>query len=110
MRVMADRSVANQSIWCKSEDGRIAQWTELKNGARHQVCQYQAGRPHGPFRAFHPGGARWIEGQFRSGAKEGAWRQWDKSGSLAAEGDYRGGRLVAGAPVAMAARCEETKP
>jgi hypothetical protein len=110
MQVVAGRSVSGESIWCKSPDGRTAQWIEFKDGARRQVCEYRAGQPDGPFLGLHPTGTHWIEGQFRDGAKSGAWHQWDKTGSLVAEGEYRGGRLIQGAPVAMAAKCEEMKP
>jgi hypothetical protein len=110
MRVVAERTAADSSVWCKSPDGRSAQWIEVIEGHRRQVCQYQGGIPEGPFRGYHPDGKRWIEGQFRNGAKHGAWHQWDKSGSLVAEGEYREGRLVEGAPVAMAAKCESKRP
>jgi hypothetical protein len=110
MQVVEQRTVPDQSVWCKSPDGRIAQWSEVNNTAQRQVCQYEEGKAHGPFRAFHAGGARWIEGQFQHGAKHGAWHQWDKTGSLVAEGVYRDGRLVEGAPVAMAAKCEKLTP
>jgi hypothetical protein len=110
MQVVAERSMAGQSLWCKSPDGHAAQWTELKGETQRQVCRYQDGAPEGPFRGFHHGGSRWLEGQFRRGLKEGAWQQWDDTGSLVAEGDYRGGRLVGGAPVATPARCEELRP
>jgi hypothetical protein len=110
MRYAADKSTAGESIWCKSPDGKAAQWVELKEGRERQICKYVEGQPDGPFRAFHPGGARWIEGRFQGGYKHGHWSQWDKGGYLVAEGDYRQGRLVEGAPVAMAARCEQMKP
>jgi hypothetical protein len=32
--------------------------------------------------------------------------QWDSAGNKVAEGEYRDGRLVGGAPVAVAAVCE----
>jgi hypothetical protein len=111
MRVVAERSTPGKATWCKSADGRAAQWTEMHPSAeRRQVCLYQEGRPDGPFLAYHPGGKRWIEGAFTHGLKDGAWHQWHTDGSLVAEGEYRAGRLVAGAPVAIAARCEDNKP
>ena len=110
MDVIEQRTVTDRSLWCKSPDGRIAQWTEMSNGIKRQVCHYQEGRPHGPFRAYHPGGKRWIEGQYQDGLKQGAWHQWDKAGAPSADGEYRAGELVQGAPVAAAAKCEQSKP
>ena len=50
------------------------------------------------------------QGSYRNGEKQGTWHQWDKTGSLVAEGEYRDGRFVQGAPVGMAARCEQMRP
>lgn len=110
MDVVAQRTVADRSVWCKSPDGRTAQWIDVNNGVKRQVCEYHEGRAHGPFRAFYPEGTRWIEGQFQNGLKHGAWHQWDKGGSPSADGEYRAGLLVEGAPVASAAKCEQSNP
>jgi hypothetical protein len=110
MRVVEQRTVADQSVWCKSADGRTAQWTEMNKGSKRQVCQYLDGRAHGPFRAFYPGGARWIEGLFEDGVEHGQWHQWDETGSPSADAEYRTGLLVQGAPVASAAKCMQAKP
>jgi hypothetical protein len=110
MQLVTGDAAGAQSFWCKSKDGRVAQWVEIREGHRRQVCLYENGQPHGPFLGYHPDGSRWIEGAFRDGVKEGAWNQWDKRGSPVADAEYRRGRLVGGAPVGMAARCEEMHP
>jgi hypothetical protein len=109
MQVVEQRTVADRSIWCKSPDGRTAQSTDMNNGVKRQVCEYQDGLAHGRFRAFHPGGTRWIEGQFQAGLPNGPWHQWDKTGLPSADGEYRAGMLIQGAPVASAAKCEHSK-
>jgi hypothetical protein len=110
LALVANRSASGESILCKTADGRIAQWTAYKDRKPWQVCRYKDGRPHGPFEALHPTGGRWIEGAYENGALAGHWRQWDKTGALVAEADYREGRLVEGAPVGMAATCQNMKP
>jgi hypothetical protein len=110
MDVVEQRTVADRSIWCKSPDGRTAQRIDVSNGVKRQVCEYHDGLAHGPFRAFHPEGGRWIEGQYQAGFTHGLWHQWDKSGTPSADGEYRAGMLIQGAPVASAAKCEQAKP
>lgn len=111
MSFLKERSVDGQSLWCQSKEGAALRWTELWGpGDRRQICSYRNGRPEGPFTAWHKGGMTWIEGGYRNGEKEGHWTQWDKNGFKSAEGDYRGGRLIAGAPVGIVARCEAMTP
>jgi hypothetical protein len=110
-RVLAQRSKDGAYAWCQSGDGKTLYWMELYGAVdARQVCQYQEGRPEGPFAAYHPGGAKWIVGQYDQGKRDGQWLQWDKSGMMVANGTYRRGTLVAGAPVAIAAKCEAMKP
>jgi hypothetical protein len=110
MRALAERSTPGSSTWCKSPDGRAAQWMQVFDKTRQLECRYVDGQAHGVFRGMFTSGKQWIEGQYDHGRKEGLWRQWDTSGSLVAEGTYRSGRLVEGAPVGMAARCETATP
>jgi hypothetical protein len=111
MSVWKGRTGPGQSLWCKSSDGHASAWIELHTPTdRRMICEYRQSVPEGPFRAFHRGGMHWIEGGYAHGLKEGHWRQWDKTGSLVAEGEYRDGRLIAGAPIGMAARCETIEP
>jgi hypothetical protein len=99
-----------RSVWCSGKDG-ARRWIELWSPSeRRQSCGYRAGKPDGPFLAWHKGGKRWLEGQYRDGEKSGQWTQWDKDGNRVAEGEYRGGHLIAGAPVGMVALCEQQKP
>ena len=107
MSLEAKQSKPGHSLWCRSHDGKRAQYTEFQPGGKEkrQLCNFRDGRPEGEFAAWLPGGRRWIAGQFAAGQPDGRWSQWDKSGSRVAEGEYRGGRFVAGAPVASAAAC-----
>jgi antitoxin component YwqK of YwqJK toxin-antitoxin module len=105
------RSKDGAFAWCKSDDGKILYWVELQGVTDlRQICTFKEGRPEGTFRAFHPNGARWIEGLFAQGLRDGPWQQWDSGGRLVAEGTYRRGVLIAGAPVAIAAKCDTVKP
>lgn len=99
-------------IWCKSADGKTAQWSELQPGGkgRRQSCSYSAGSAEGSYFAWYPNGKVWIEGVYRGGEKAGKWAQFTEAGDLTAKGEYRFGRFVAGAPVGRMARCEEMKP
>ena len=111
MQPWKGRSGPGLSIWCKGADGHAAAWIELYNAKEpRMICQYRQSVPDGPFRAFHPTSVPWIEGAYARGLKQGHWRQWDKTRSLVAEGEYREGRLIAGAPIGMAAKCESVEP
>jgi hypothetical protein len=99
----------SQSVWCRSHDGKRAQYIEFQPGGKgkRQVCNFRDGRPEGAFSAFFPSGKSWMAGQFSAGRPDGRWSQWDKSGMRVAEGEYRDGRFVAGAPVASTAVCDK---
>lgn len=98
------------AIWCRQGDR--AQYHEIHADTRRirQTCSYTKGLPDGPFVAFHPGGQRWIEGGYQAGQLSGRWTQWDDAGNKVAEADYRDGRIVSGAPVAVAAICATVRP
>ena len=110
MSVDEARSQAGKSIWCRSDDGQLARWIELADGAKRQACSYTNGRPEGSFLAWHPNGRTWVEGTYQDGSKFGKWKQWDAEGALVAQGEYRRGEFVAGAPVGLVAACEQQKP
>ncbi len=111
MDVIAEKSVPGKHLWCKSKDGSRATWTEYHTGTdRKHTCRYAAGRPEGSFASWHPGGKPWVSGEYREGVKVGKWSQLDKDGFKVAEGEYRSGEFVAGAPVGIAGRCEQSKP
>jgi hypothetical protein len=114
MQLVKERSAPGKAIWCKSKDGKTARWYQYHPGdppqKRRQSCGYTDGKPDGKFAAWHPAGQPWIEGAYEKGIKVGTWTQWDKDGSKVAEGAYRSNKLVAGAPVAMAAICDTLKP
>lgn len=114
LRLVKDRSVAGKAIWCKSADGKSARWVQYHEGAgpaqRRQSCNFRDGRLDGKFSAWHPGGQPWIEGAYESAGEASTWTQWDKDGMKVAEGLYRNGKLIAGAPVAMASLCKTLKP
>lgn len=95
--------------WCRSKDGRRAQYIEFQPDGkdRRQICEFRDGRPEGPFTAWFPDGKVWIAGQFAAGLPDGRWNQWDKAGLRVAEGEYRSGRFVAGAPVASTPICDK---
>jgi hypothetical protein len=102
------RSVAGKSAFCQSTaDPSRAVWVELyPDRTRRQLCPFAGGRPHGEYHAFHPDGARWLEGRYEAGQKVGRWTQWSPQGSKIAEGTYRDGQLIEGAPVGFPATCE----
>jgi hypothetical protein len=98
------------AIWCRQGDK--AQYHQIHADTRRirQTCSYTGGLPDGPFLAFHSGGQRWIEGRYAAGQLAGRWTQWDEGGSKVAEAEYRDGRIVSGAPVAVAAICATVRP
>ena len=108
MRPDAKRSKAGVSVFCQSNsDASRAAWVQLYRRAEpRQVCPFIGGRPGGAYQAFHPGGARWLEGRYESGLKVGRWTQWAPDGHKVADGEYRAGQLVEGAPVGFPATCE----
>jgi hypothetical protein len=103
------RSVESKSSWCESKDKARSQWIEWYKGGTEprQSCSFRNGKAQGSFTAWHPGGKIWVQGQFENGKKVGRWKQWDLGGAEVAQGDYASGRLVAGAPVAAIAGCEQ---
>ena len=94
--------------WCRTPKANTTQYKQVhpQNGRVRQVCNYTAGRPDGPFEAYHPDGKRWIEGQYANGRLHGPWTQWDDRGAKVVAGEYREGALISGAPVGIAAVCE----
>jgi len=112
MSLANKQSKPGQFLWCRSRDGKRAQYIEFQSGGKEkrQICDFREGRAEGPFSAWFPGGKVWIAGRFTAGHPDGRWTQWDKSGSRAAEGEYREGRFVAGAPVAGSAACDKLRP
>jgi hypothetical protein len=105
-------SKAGQIVWCRSNDGKRAQYIEFHpdGKAKRQLCAYLDGRPEGAFSAWMPDGKIWISGQYAAGQPDGRWVQRDKDGQRVAEGEYRAGRFVAGAPVASTAVCQKRNP
>jgi hypothetical protein len=104
-----DRAGA-EAVWCRQGDK--AQYHQIHADTRRirQTCSYAGGLPDGAFVAFHSGGQRWIEGRYTAGRLAGRWTQWNESGSKVAEAEYRDGRIVSGAPVAVAAICATVRP
>ncbi len=41
---------------------------------------YQAGKLHGPVKAWFPDGKPWMEGEYAQGLPSGAWRTWMRGG------------------------------
>ncbi len=112
MRLDRAKSTPGKAMWCRSTDGKTAQFVELHQDGKtkRQSCMYLEGKAEGSFTAWHPNGNTWIAGQFSLGRAVGHWTQWDKAQVKVAEGDYRDGRFIAGAPVASAAACERQTP
>lgn len=52
-----------------------------------------AGKRHGPYRAYWPGGALWREGRHDDGRRVGVWKGFRPDGTQAYEASYRGGLL-----------------
>ncbi len=78
MRADARRSKPGASAFCVNPtDSDQAAFVDLHpNGARRQVCLFVDGKASGLYRAFHPGGERWLEGRYENGRKVGRWTQW----------------------------------
>jgi hypothetical protein len=114
LKLVRERSSAGKAIWCKSADGTTSRWIQYHDGKpptkARQSCPYKAGKVDGTVYLWHATGKPWIEGTYEAGNKAGVWTQWHADGTKVAEGMYRNGKLVAGAPVAMAALCETMKP
>jgi hypothetical protein len=105
----AKRSVEGQHLLCRDASGVQGLWIELHaaTAAPRQVCPLERDVLEGEFKSFHPNGKPWILGHYMGGQKSGLWRQFDERGEVVAEGRYRLGRLAGGAPVGIAARCEQ---
>lgn len=105
----AVRQGPGPSVLCRDGKGIHQSWIRFHEGTLRPklVCSFAGTQPEGEFRGFHPDGREWIRGQYMSGKKDGVWVQFDKNGSKVAEGEYRFGRIVAGAPVGVAATCED---
>jgi hypothetical protein len=108
MTIDPARSQAGTKAFCRSSsDKSRAAWIEFYRGTDpRQLCPFIGGRPGGRYQAFHPGGARWLEGRYENGQKIGRWTQWAPDGRVVADGKYRDGQLVEGAPVGFPATCE----
>jgi len=108
MRADAKRSKPGTNAFCVNPtDSRETAFVELHaNGAQRQVCPFVESKPSGLYRAFHPGGERWLEGRYENGLKVGRWTQWAPDGRKVADGEYRAGLMVEGAPVGFPATCE----
>jgi hypothetical protein len=104
--------VAADAVWCRAPGGREASYYQFHPGTRlkRQSCPFVAGLREGQFEGWHPDSKRWLVGRYERGKLEGKWQQWSETGSKVADGEYREGRLVAGAPVAVAAICEQVEP
>jgi hypothetical protein len=101
------------SLWCHqrgSDKAVFLQRYPEAGGRIRQMCRFTAGRPEGAFEGWHPNGKVWLKGSFLSGKPDGMWLQLDEQGQKVADGEYRDGRLVQGAPVAVAALCESVAP
>ena len=114
MTLDKQRSQPGAVAFCQSTSDRArAVWIELQPGAernqRRQQFPFVGGRPAGAYAAFHPNGARWLEGQYEGGLKAGRWTQWSPDGKKVADGQYRDGQLIEGAPVGFPATCESVK-
>jgi len=108
MRADAKRSNPGQNAFCVNPtDIHQAAFVDLHpNGAQRQACPFVDGKPSGLYRAFHPGGERWLEGRYENGLKVGRWTQWAADGRKVADGEYREGSMIEGAPVGFPATCE----
>jgi hypothetical protein len=108
MRADAKRSNPGQNAFCVNPtDIHQAAFVDLHpNGAQRQACPFVDGKPSGLYRAFHPGGERWLEGRYENGLKVGRWTQWAADGRKVADGEYREGLMIEGAPVGFPATCE----
>jgi hypothetical protein len=121
MHVDSKRSKAGVNAFCDSttDKDRGAFVDLYPGGGRRQVCLFDlhlgpgpgsggrgAARPGGAYQAFHPDGARWLEGRYENGVKVGRWTQWAPDGRKVAEGQYRDGLMIEGAPVGFPATCE----
>ncbi len=96
-----------ETFWCQDPATKNAEFVRMHPGTKQaeQRCPFAAGVLSGPFEATHPNGKRWVVGRYEAGQPAGRWTQWDATGQRVAEGDYRDGRLVQGAPVAVASIC-----
>jgi hypothetical protein len=100
--------VGSEAVWCRDAKTKTSTYSLFHPGTRQfrQRCTFVDNQLEGPFEAAHPGGQRMIEGFYVHGRLSGRWVQWDSAGRKVAEGEYRDGRLVSGAPVAVASLCE----
>jgi hypothetical protein len=107
-RADGKRSQPGVNAYCVSAtDSTHTTYVQLHgNGGPRQVCPFVSGRASGAYQAFHPTGARWIEGRYENGFKIGRWTQWAPDGRKVADGAYRLGTIVEGAPVGFPATCE----
>lgn len=55
-------------------------------------CEREGGVRHGPYRAWHEGGAKSVTGQYRDGQRDGAWAEWHANGQRKNEMSYRAGK------------------
>lgn len=63
-------------------------------GQFSEEALYQDGQRHGPFRAWHADGTLWSEGEYVHGRLHRDWRCYWPSGVVAIAGAYEAGRAV----------------
>jgi len=107
-----EEPVGDQAVWCTGGPNGQAIYYDLYPGTRHrkQGCPFAGGALGGDFEGWHPDGKRWLLGRYRDGKLDGKWEQWSETGDKVADAVYSEGRLVQGAPVAVAAICERLRP
>jgi hypothetical protein len=107
-----EQARGDAAVICRASDGKALAYYQLHPGTRQkrQSCPFVGGVLEGEFQAWHPGGKLWLTGRYAAGRLAGKWQQWSETGSKVADGEYREGRLITGAPVAMAAICDNVKP
>ena len=103
-----EEAIGDQAVWCTGREAGQAVYYDLYPGTRRrkQGCPFARGALHGEFEGWHPDGKRWLAGHYQDGKLDGKWEQWNETGGIVAQAVYREGRLVQGAPVAVAAICD----
>lgn len=101
-------SAAETCAWAEADGGSGQAGSPIAAGkapVKHGLCAvaYADGGPmstryyrssvlHGPFKAWHSGGAAWLEGGYRHGAPAGNWRRWSPGGKPEWSAFYAEGR------------------
>ena len=100
-----------EAVWCRDRARRKAiYYSSTRAPARGRAVPSRAACWRGDFEAGTPTASAGSSGHYAEGKLEGKWQQWTRPGSKVADGEYREGRLVSGAPVAVAAICETPCP